>query len=74
MHRPQELTGDSADSANVADIRAYNLILTTPEKWDALTRRWKDHTGLVRMIKLVMIDEVHTVNDASRQAMHIKFC
>ena len=60
-----ELTGDST-SADVADIRAYNLILTTPEKWDALTRRWKDHTGLVRMIKLVMIDEVHTLNDSSR--------
>ena len=63
--RVLELTGDSA-SADVADIRAYNLILTTPEKWDALTRRWKDHTGLVRMIKLVMIDEVHTINDSSR--------
>ena len=60
-----ELTGDS-DWADVADIRAYNLILTTPEKWDTLTRRWKDHTGLVRMIKLVMIDEVHTINDSSR--------
>ena len=65
-----ELTGDSA-SADVADIRAYNLILTTPEKWDALTRRWKDHTGLVRMIKLVMIDEVHTINDSSREAISI---
>ena len=65
-----ELTGDSA-SADVADIRAYNLILTTPEKWDALTRRWKDHTGLVHMIKLVMIDEVHTINDSSREAVSI---
>jgi ATP-dependent DNA helicase HFM1/MER3 len=42
------LTGDTT-SVDVADIRLYNLILTTPEKWDSLTRKWKDHNGLVHM-------------------------
>uniref|UniRef100_A0A2A4IWG5 Helicase C-terminal domain-containing protein n=1 Tax=Heliothis virescens TaxID=7102 RepID=A0A2A4IWG5_HELVI len=31
-----------------------------------LTRRWRDHRGLVEVIKLFLIDEVHILNDESR--------
>lgn len=42
------------------------IIITTPEKWDMLTRRWKDHRGLVEVVKLFLIDEVHILNDELR--------
>ncbi|KAI8436635.1 hypothetical protein MSG28_010133, partial [Choristoneura fumiferana] len=42
------------------------VIITTPEKWDILTRRWRDHRGLVEIIKLFLIDEVHILNDEIR--------
>lgn len=42
------------------------IIITTPEKWDMLTRRWKDHRSLVEVIKLFLIDEVHILNDELR--------
>ncbi|KAF9409612.1 hypothetical protein HW555_011085, partial [Spodoptera exigua] len=31
-----------------------------------LTRRWRDHRGLVEVIKLFLIDEVHILNDETR--------
>ena len=57
--------GDSNNS-DLEQIRNYDLILTTPEKWDSITRRWRDHNALVKKIKLFMIDEVHLLNDGSR--------
>lgn len=42
------------------------IIITTPEKWDMLTRRWRDHRQLVEVIKLFLIDEVHILNDETR--------
>lgn len=44
----------------------HRIIITTPEKWDILTRRWTDYRGLVGVIKLFLIDEVHILNDESR--------
>jgi ATP-dependent DNA helicase HFM1/MER3 len=38
-----------------------DLIITTPEKWDSLTRRWKDNIGVIGAIELLLIDEVHMV-------------
>lgn len=52
-----EVTGDF-DNLDFNDIKQYQLILTTPEKWDSLTRRWKDHSVIVQQIKLFLIDEV----------------
>ena len=42
------------------------MILTTPEKWDSLTRRWRDHSDLVSAVSLVLIDEVHVLSDEGR--------
>ncbi len=52
-----ELTGDSPWE-DVAAIRNYDLVLTTPEKWDVVTRRWKEHGDVARTVGLLMIDEV----------------
>lgn len=56
--RVEEVTGDS-DSASLNAVRDADIIVTTPEKWDSMTRKWKDHEKLVRMIRLPLIDEVH---------------
>jgi ATP-dependent DNA helicase HFM1/MER3 len=42
--------------------------LTTPEKWDSVTRRWKDNIFLLGSIKSVLIDEVHLLGDKERGA------
>jgi hypothetical protein len=35
----------------------------TPEKWDSLTRCWKDHVYLLGAVDLLLIDEVHLLGD-----------
>ncbi|XP_066905117.1 probable ATP-dependent DNA helicase HFM1 isoform X2 [Halyomorpha halys] len=60
-----EVTGDS-DEGNLMAIQHFNLVLTTPEKWDSLTRKWRDHITLVEVIKLILIDEVHLLNEERR--------
>ncbi|CAG4956316.1 unnamed protein product [Colias eurytheme] len=59
-----EVTGDT--DVDFPQLKPYRLIITTPEKWDMLTRRWKDHASLVEVIKLFLIDEVHILNDETR--------
>lgn len=34
------------------------IIITTPEKWDLLTKKWKELEYQLHMIKLFFIDEV----------------
>ncbi|KAJ0176747.1 hypothetical protein K1T71_007926 [Dendrolimus kikuchii] len=58
------VTGDT--DVDFSQLKPYRIIITTPEKWDMLTRRWRDHRGLVDMIKLFLIDEVHILNDVNR--------
>ena len=42
--------------ANVIRLLTYLLSsVTTPEKWDSMTRRWKDHKQLMSMIKLFVV-------------------
>lgn len=62
------VTGD-ADQEEIAeldDLESFQIIVTTPEKWDAMTRKWKDHREIAKMIKLVLIDEIHLVGDEYR--------
>jgi hypothetical protein len=53
----KEYTGDT-DECDLASLSTYHLVLTTPEKWDSITRKWKDNKGIVQMVKLFLIDEV----------------
>ncbi|KAF2853126.1 hypothetical protein T440DRAFT_444900 [Plenodomus tracheiphilus IPT5] len=57
-----ELTGDS-DATDLRNVQMANIIITTPEKWDSMTRKWKDHEKLMRLIKLFLIDEVHILKE-----------
>ncbi|XP_048353797.1 probable ATP-dependent DNA helicase HFM1 [Sphaerodactylus townsendi] len=62
----KELTGDTAMD-DLFEIQHAHIILTTPEKWDSMTRKWRDNS-LVQLVKLFLIDEVHVVKDESRGA------
>ncbi|XP_054836336.1 probable ATP-dependent DNA helicase HFM1 [Eublepharis macularius] len=62
----KELTGDTAMD-DLFEIQHAHVILTTPEKWDSMTRKWRDNS-LVQLVKLFLIDEVHVVKDESRGA------
>ena len=61
-----ELTGDT-DHESLDVIRNNDLIVTTPEKLDSITR-WLclSDPELMMSLKLVMIDEVHMLNDKDR--------
>ncbi|CAG9460374.1 unnamed protein product [Pedinophyceae sp. YPF-701] len=58
--RVQELTGDM--SMTKAEIEATQIIVTTPEKWDIITRKSGDRTYTDR-VRLVIIDEIHLLHD-----------
>ncbi|XP_057183337.1 probable ATP-dependent DNA helicase HFM1 [Triplophysa rosa] len=62
----KELTGDT-EIDDMFEVQDAHLILTTPEKWDSMTRRWKDNC-LLRSVRLFLIDEVHVVKDKTRGA------
>lgn len=57
----KEVTGDS-DLSSLHSVQNADIIVTTPEKWDSMTRKWKDHVRLVHLIKLFLIDEVHILS------------
>ena len=56
-----ELTGDS--SLSKSQIHRTQVIITTPEKWDIITRKSGDRT-FTDHLKLMIIDEVHLLHDA----------
>lgn len=57
-----ELTGDT-NASEMKKVASATIIVTTPEKWDSITRKWSDHEKLLRMVKLLLVDEVHVVAD-----------
>ncbi|KAI8830066.1 Sec63 Brl domain-containing protein [Chytriomyces cf. hyalinus JEL632] len=63
-----ELTGDT-DSSSVREVQQSNIIVTTPEKWDSMTRRWRDYKHLMALVQLILIDEVHLLNEPRRGAV-----
>lgn len=51
-----ELTGDNTPDTRT--IRDADIIITTPEKWDGISRSWQTR-GYVQQVSLVIIDEIH---------------
>ncbi|PIA58140.1 hypothetical protein AQUCO_00500228v1 [Aquilegia coerulea] len=56
----RELTGDM--QLTKKEIEETQMIVTTPEKWDGITRKSSD-MSLSMLVKLLIIDEVHLLND-----------
>ncbi|KAJ7638696.1 Sec63 Brl domain-containing protein [Roridomyces roridus] len=57
----RELTGDM--QLTKAEIAQTQVIVTTPEKWDVVTRKPTGEGELASSLKLLIIDEVHLLNE-----------
>ena len=55
-----ELTGDVTPDARA--IASANVIVTTPEKWDGVSRSWQTR-NFVRNVSLIVIDEIHLLGE-----------
>mmetsp|Transcript_43502 Transcript_43502/g.105453 ORF Transcript_43502/g.105453 Transcript_43502/m.105453 type:complete len:1281 (+) Transcript_43502:835-4677(+) len=60
------ITGDGELGSSFPDLQNAHLVLTTPEKWDAMTRRWNENFYIFASCKLFLVDEVHIIGDESR--------
>eukprot|EP00871_Galdieria_phlegrea_P004924 jgi/Galph1/5432/GphlegSOOS_G4003.1 len=60
----REMTGDT--EVNYQDAMNTDMIVTTPEKWDVITRKGTDSaddTSLQTSLKLLIIDEIHILHE-----------
>eukprot|EP01083_Nonionella_stella_P140495 430948_1 len=57
----KELSGDQQLSQQ--QIQETQIIVTTPEKWDIITRKSGDRT-YTQLVKLIIIDEIHLLHDS----------
>jgi antiviral helicase SLH1 len=57
----REYTGDM--HLTKSEIVQTQIIVTTPEKWDVVTRKGTGDTELVQKVRLLIIDEVHMLHD-----------
>ena len=55
-----ELTGDVSPDIKV--IANANIIITTPEKWDGISRSWQTRL-YVKNVALIIIDEIHLLGE-----------
>ncbi|GFU32706.1 activating signal cointegrator 1 complex subunit 3 [Nephila pilipes] len=56
----EELTGDVTPDA--AAIARADIIVTTPEKWDGVSRSWQTR-NYVKAVALIVIDEIHLLGE-----------
>lgn len=56
----KELSGDQ--SLTRQQISETQVIVTTPEKWDIITRKSGDRT-YTQLVRLIIIDEIHLLHD-----------
>jgi len=62
------LTGESAADLKLLD--KGNLICTTPDRWDMLSRRWKQRKN-VQSVALFVADELHLIGGEDGHVMEI---
>ncbi|CAM42951.2 putative DEAD/DEAH box helicase-like protein [Leishmania braziliensis MHOM/BR/75/M2904] len=57
--------------ANMGCVSQADILVTTPERWDSITRRWKEKEvmAIVNSVGLLLLDEVHTVQEERGAAM-----
>lgn len=53
------------------ELRDADVIISTPEKWDSITRRWIDFVPLIGQVRLLCIDEVHVLNEDRGAALEV---
>lgn len=60
MIKVRELTGDM--QLTKKELAETQVIVTTPEKWDGITRK-QSNDDLVSQVQLIVLDEIHLLND-----------
>lgn len=55
-----ELTGDVTPDTRM--LERADIVCTTPEKWDGVSRNWKSRS-YVKDVALLIIDEVHLLGE-----------
>lgn len=56
----RELTGDV--NLTKKEVEDTNVIVTTPEKWDIITRKSGERT-FTELVRLIIVDEIHLLHD-----------
>ncbi|EFA86469.1 DEAD/DEAH box helicase [Heterostelium album PN500] len=56
----KELTGDM--QLTQKELKETQIIVTTPEKWDVITRKSTD-VALTQLVRLLIIDEIHLLHE-----------
>ncbi|GAM18810.1 hypothetical protein SAMD00019534_019850 [Acytostelium subglobosum LB1] len=56
----KELTGDM--QLTQKELKDTQIIVTTPEKWDVITRKSSD-VALTQLVRLIIIDEIHLLHE-----------
>ncbi|KAG4305915.1 hypothetical protein PORY_000825 [Pneumocystis oryctolagi] len=57
----RELTGDM--QLKKSEVISTQILVTTPEKWDIITRKSSGDTELIQKVKLLILDEIHMLHD-----------
>ncbi len=63
------MTGDVSPDAGL--LRRADVIVTTPEKWDGVSRSWRQR-AYVRQIALIVIDEIHMVGEERGPILEVR--
>lgn len=62
------LTGET--SADLKLLAKGNIIISTPDKWDVLSRRWKQRKN-VQNVNLFILDEAHLIGGENGPVMEV---
>ena len=64
------LTGDTSYK-ETDHVRKSKIIISTPEKWDIITRKWRDYKKLFGLVKLLLVDEVHILKETRGSTLEV---
>ncbi|RLV95616.1 ATP-dependent DNA helicase MER3 [Spathaspora sp. JA1] len=64
------LTGDTSFKES-ENVRKSHIIISTPEKWDMITRKWTDYKKLFGLIKILLIDEIHVLKESRGSTLEV---
>jgi hypothetical protein len=59
---PLSLTNHCSGGGGRSELEETQIVVTTPEKWDVLTRKGGE-VSMAAAVRLLIIDEVHLLND-----------
>lgn len=68
--RVVELTGDV--TPDMRSIAKADLIVTTPEKWDGVSRSWQNRS-YVQKVAILIIDEIHLLGKNPQQTSRRRY-